>query len=101
MHSKLMLAHNFSQLPVVSDGRIVGSIFENKVMSFLLDAPEKKGHKVEEIMSAALPFVDITTPVDTLSKMVSGDYEAVLVKDFKRDRTYIITRSDLAEVMLK
>jgi hypothetical protein len=33
--------------------------------------------------------------------MVSGEYEAVLVKDFKRDRTYIITRSDLAEVMLK
>lgn len=98
---KLMLAHNFSQLPVVSDGRIVGSIFENKVMSFLLDSPEKKNNKVEEIMSAALPFVDITTPVDTLSKMVSGEYEAVLVKDFKRDRTYIITRSDLAEVMLK
>ena len=98
---KLMIANNYSQLPVVSDGRIVGSIFENKVMSFLLSSPEKKENKVEEIMSAALPFVDITTPVDTLSKMVSGEYEAVLVKDFKRDRTYIITRSDLAEVMLK
>ena len=98
---KLMIANNYSQLPVVSDGRIVGSIFENKVMSFLLSSPEKKESKVEEIMSAALPFVDITTPVDTLSKMVSGEYEAVLVKDFKRDRTYIITRSDLAEVMLK
>lgn len=98
---KLMLQHNFSQLPVVSDGRMVGSIFENKVMSYLLESPEKKNETVEVIMSAALPFVDITTPVDTLSRMVSGEYEAVLVKDFKRDRTYIITRSDLAEVMLK
>ena len=52
-------------------------------------------------MSAALPFVDISTPIDTLAKMVSGEYEAILVKDFKRDKTYIITRSDLAEVTLR
>ncbi|MBL0095537.1 MAG: hypothetical protein IPP46_02850 [Bacteroidetes bacterium] len=52
-------------------------------------------------MSNALPFVDITTPVDTLAKMVAGEYEAVLVKDFKRDKNYIITRSDLADIMIR
>ena len=98
---KLMMNHNFSQLPVTSDGRIVGSIFENKVMGLLLESPDKKDTRVEEIMSAALPFVDISTPIDTLAKMVSGEYEAILVKDFKRDKTYIITRSDLAEVTLR
>jgi cystathionine beta-synthase len=96
-----MMNHNFSQLPVTSDGRIVGSIFENKVMGLLLESPDKKDTRVEEIMSAALPFVDISTPIDTLAKMVSGEYEAILVKDFKRDKTYIITRSDLAEVTLR
>ncbi len=98
---KVMMENNFSQLPVTSDGRIVGSIFENKIMNLLIQHPDKKDIVVEEIMSGALPFVDITTPVETLSKMVSGEYEAVLVKDFKRDRNYIITRSDLAEIMIR
>jgi len=98
---KLMMDNNFSQLPVTSDGRIVGSIFENKIMNLLIQSPEKKNDRIEDIMSNALPFVDITTPVDTLSKMVSGEYEAVLVKDFKRDKNYIITRSDLAEIMIR
>lgn len=98
---RIMMEHNYSQLPVTSDGRIVGSIFENKVMQTLLQAPEMKGARVEEVMSAALPFVDSTTPIDNLSQMVSGEYEAVLVKDFKRDKTFIITRADLAEVLMK
>jgi cystathionine beta-synthase len=98
---KLMMENNYSQLPVTSDGRIVGSIFENKVMNLLLQHPDKKEARIEDIMSAALPFVDITTPVDTILKMVSGDYEAILAKDFKRDVNYIITRSDIAELMVK
>lgn len=98
---KLMMEHNFSQLPVTSDGRIIGSIFENKVMNLMLQSPDKKTARVEEIMSAALPFVDITTPLETISKMVTGDYEAILAKDFKRDINYIITRSDIAELMVK
>lgn len=98
---KLMMIHNFSQLPVTSDGRIVGSIFESQVMKTLLAHPEKKNASVEEVMSAALPFVDISTTIETLGQMVSGEYEAVLVKDFKRDKSYIITRSDLAELMIR
>ncbi len=98
---KLMMENNYSQLPVTSDGRIVGSIFENKIMNLLIQSPETKNTAVESIMGNALPFVDITTPVETLSKMVSGEYEAVLVKDFKRDKNYIITRSDLAEIMIR
>lgn len=98
---KLMMENHFSQLPVTSDGRIVGSIFENKVMNLLLQSPDKKDVRIEEIMSAALPFVDITTPIETISKMVCGDYEAILAKDFKRDINYIITRSDIAELMVK
>jgi predicted transcriptional regulator len=52
-------------------------------------------------MQEALPFVDISTPIDTLSKMVNGDNEAVLVKDFKRDKNYIITRFDIADALAK
>ena len=52
-------------------------------------------------MKEAMPFVDITTTVHDLSTMVSGEREAVLVKDFKAGRNYIITKSDIAEALAR
>lgn len=98
---KLISENNFTQIPVTSDNRIVGSINEKLVFTSIMNSPESKNQSVESIMQEAIPFVDITTPIDTISKMVSGDSEAVLVKDFKRDKNYIITRYDVAEIMSK
>lgn len=98
---KLISDNNFSQIPVTSDNRIVGSINEHLVFNAIINNHEAKHEKIETIMQEALPFVDISTPIDTLSKMVNGDNEAVLVKDFKRDKNYIITRFDIAEALAK
>src|SRR5436309_499669 len=68
---KLITENNFSQIQVTSDGRIVGSIFENLVFNKILENPEAKNEDVERIMQPALPYVDITTPVDDLSRMIS------------------------------
>jgi hypothetical protein len=43
--------------------------------------------------------VDVSTPVDLLSTMVTAQSPAVLVRDFKTDKTFIITRSDLIRVL--
>ncbi len=93
--------NNFSQIPVTSDDRIVGSIYENLVYNHLLKNASAKDDKVETIMQEALPFTDITTPLEELSEMISGDRMAVLVKDFKAGRTFIITKSDIAEALVK
>lgn len=98
---KLIVENNFSQLPVTHDGRIVGSISENLVYQKILENPEAKNETAETLMQEMIPFVDISTPIDDLSKMISGDRSAVLVKDFKADRNYIITRSDIAEVLAR
>jgi predicted transcriptional regulator len=42
-----------------------------------------------------LPFVDISTSVDALAAMLTPESPAVLVRDFKTDATFIITRSDV------
>jgi cystathionine beta-synthase len=97
----LMTKNDFSQLPVTADGRIVGSVNENELFSKLLLKPELKNFSVETIMQEAFPFVDISTPVDSLSGMLTSDKPAVLVKDFKADRNYIITRYDVVEAMGK
>ncbi len=97
----IMNENNFSQIPVTSDDRMVGSIYENLVYNYILKNPSAKEDKIEKIMQEAIPFVDITTPLDDLSQMVSGDKMAVLVKDFKAGRTFIITKSDIAETLVR
>lgn len=98
---KLMNENNFSQIPVSSDDRIVGALYENQVYNYILNNPNAKDECVETIMKEALPFVDITTPLDELSNMFSGDRMAVLIKDFKAGRTFILTKSDVVEALVK
>jgi cystathionine beta-synthase len=98
---KLITENNISQLPVTSENRIVGSIHENLVFKKILENPENKKEKIESIMQEALTFADITTPLDDLSKMISVDRTAVLVKDFKNNNNYIITKYDIVEALSK
>lgn len=98
---KLITENNYSQIPVTTDHRIVGTISENLVFDKIMQNPESKNDTVESIMQEAIPFVDITTPLDELSKMFTANRTAVLLKDFKADRNYILTKQDVAEVMVK
>jgi cystathionine beta-synthase len=61
--------------------------------------PEVKHKPVEEIMQPAFPFVDISTPVQLLSTMITPENPAVLVRDFKTEKTFIITRSDIIRML--
>ena len=58
-----------------------------------------KREPVESIMQPAFPFVDVSTPVELLSTMITPQNPAVLVRDFKTDKTFIITRSDVIRVL--
>ena len=50
-------------------------------------------------MQPAFPFVDVSTPVELLSTMITPANPAVLVRDFKTEKTFIITRSDVLRVL--
>jgi cystathionine beta-synthase len=98
---RIITENNFSQLPVTSGDRIVGSLSDNLVFNHLLKNPETKKDAVETIMQEAIPFVDSTTSLQELSKMISGDRTAVLVKDFKANQNFIITKSDIVEALAR
>ena len=98
---KIMNENNFSQIPVSSDDRIVGALYENQVYDYVLKNPHSKDEPIEKIMREALPFVDISTPLDELSGMITGDRMAVLLKDFKAGRTFILTKSDIVDALVK
>jgi cystathionine beta-synthase len=77
----------------------VGSLNEAHLYDQLVRTPEVKSQAVETIMQPAFPFVDISTPLELLSTMITPTNPAVLVRDFKTDKTYIITRSDVIRVL--
>ena len=96
---RVMSDHDFSQLSVTRDGRVVGSLNETHLYSEFVKDPDVKTKPVEAIMQPAFPFVDASTPVDLLATMITPQNPAVLVRDFKTDKTFIITRSDMIRVL--
>ena len=97
--ARVMAEHDFSQVSVVKDGRVIGSLNESRLYQELVRDAEVKKKPVEAIMQPAFPFVDISTPVEVLATMITPDNPAVLVRDFKSDKTFIITRSDVIRVL--
>lgn len=95
----LMSEHDFSQISITRDKRLVGSLNEMQLYQELVRDPKVKAQPVESIMQPAFPFVDVSTPVELLSTMITPENPAVLVRDFKTDKTFIITRSDLIRVL--
>ncbi len=95
----LMSEHDFSQISITRDKRLVGSLNEMRLYQELVHDPRVKAQPVDSIMQPAFPFVDVSTPVELLSTMITPENPAVLVRDFKTDKTFIITRSDLIRVL--
>ena len=97
---RLMAEHDFSQISITHEGRLVGSLNETHLYSELVKNAAIKTEPVESIMQPAFPFVDVSTPLDLLSTMITPSMPAVLVRDFKTDKTFIITRSDIIRVIV-
>jgi cystathionine beta-synthase len=97
--ARMMTERDFSQVPVTSDGRIVGAISEQRIYSELVKNPEIRTEPIETIMGPAFPFADISIGIDTLASMMASKTQAVLVRDFKTDEVYIITRSDVIKAL--
>lgn len=96
---KLMSAMDISQMPVTRDKRVVGSLSEAHIFNKLIQHPDLRSQPVESIMQPAFPFVDSSTPVESLSSMITNENPAVLVKDFKTDQNFILTRFDLLKAL--
>ena len=97
--ANLMTEHAYSQIPVTAGGRLVGTVSESYLYDAIVKEPELLKGPVEAIMQPALPFADISTGVEALAGMLTAPSPAVLVRDFKSDETYIITRWDVIKAL--
>ena len=96
---RLMADNDFSQISITRDKRLVGSLNEAHLYEELVRDPDIKTRPVETIMQPAFPYIDISTPVELMATMITPANPAVLVRDFKTDKTFIITRSDVIRVL--
>lgn len=82
----------FSQLPVLDDGRVVGSLSESALLRALAQ-PDARRLKVRDVLETAYPVVDEGFPADLLPPLL-GRYPGVLVAHRGEVRG-IVTKADL------
>ncbi len=96
----LMKRHGISQLPVIADGDVLGSLDETRLLSLLLTNSEAWHHNVIEFMDAPFPIVAEDTPVEDLASILQNRVQALIIERRNGERD-IVTKSDLIFSLLK
>ena len=95
----LMKEHDLSQLPVVENDEVQGSITQSALLEFILTNPMKNSNKaISEIMGNAFPIVDADMNVKELNKYISKSNPAVITKD-ESGKMHIITQYDIIQAL--
>src|SRR5262245_7928652 len=93
---QMMKTYSISQLPVLEEGKSVGSLREGRIMSKLLDNRELMEAPVSEVMDRALPVVNEDISVRAAVKYLKSS-PALLVEEYGRI-VGIVTRQDVVDV---
>lgn len=94
----MMREFNITQIPVVDGEKLVGSITESRVLNAILDNPAMKEKPVNIAMNDPFPFILTSTRIDVLSKMITKENPAVIVK-MEDGSMEIITKYDLINAL--
>lgn len=87
-----------SQLPVLEEGKCVGSLRENRVLAKVVRDRELLNAPVREVMEAGFPSVDVDVSSNDVTKRLQTS-PAVLVEEYGRI-VGIITRHDVLDLKL-
>jgi cystathionine beta-synthase len=93
-----MRKFDVSQLPVMEDGKFVGSLDDIHLLPALSTDSGARDKAVENYMQAPYPVVQPSDPISTISKKFDEKNGAVLV-DLGQGKYHIITRHDLVAAM--
>lgn len=93
---QMMKTYGLSQLPVLEEGKSVGSLREGRLMGKLLENRELMHSPVSEVMDRALPVVNEDMGVETAVKYLKSS-PALLVEEYGRI-VGIVTRQDVVDV---
>ena len=91
-----MKKFGISQIPVVKDDRYAGFVDETRLYQSLVENPSNINTKIEELMGPELPIVSEDDSIDSISKMISKEVPAILVK-LHSGKHHIITKYDIIQ----
>ncbi|HEY2924501.1 MAG TPA: cystathionine beta-synthase [Candidatus Eisenbacteria bacterium] len=92
----LIREFNISQLPVLKEGNVVGSVSEGVLLQKVLDGSAHGDTRVEYLLEKPLPVVPITAHLPRAMKVLAASNAAVAV-DAHGKPAGILTRFDLLE----
>lgn len=95
----MMNSKSISQIPVMENGEVVGSLTDNKLLARIIENPSLKDALVADVMEVSMKFVALDSTLDVLSSMVEKE-KAVLVRDVQ-NQIHIITKHDILEAFTK
>lgn len=98
-----MTAEGISQMPVIDDGEVVGSVTETRILNRLIDAPDARTKPVRTIMGDPFPVVPASLHLDHLSAYLEQNAGAVLVDHGPDSRQgySVLTKSDLISALAR
>jgi predicted transcriptional regulator len=89
----IMKEKNISQIPVIHNGRVNGTITEGTILRSVVSKNNISSSKVKDIMEEAPPIMPSNTGIRTISELLR-DYSIVLVSE-NGNIAGIISKSDL------
>lgn len=87
-----------SQIPVLKDGKFVGSIDDSHVYQLLVDDPHLRDAPISSIMNPAFPVVKSTSAIEDVCKLINKQTPAVLV-ELPNGKFHIVSRYDVISAM--
>ncbi len=91
---------NISQLPVVEGGNYIGSLNDNYLFNKLIENSDIKKQTVKSMMQPAFPIVGEQAPIEEVSKLITKDNNAVLLRDMGGNM-HIITKHDIIDAVAR
>ncbi len=92
--------HDISQLPVIDDNLVVGSLNEASLMQLLHDGVRAAEQEVSAVMGKPLPALDETTDIAEAYRVLLSGASGIVVK--RQDVPVgLITRADLVNYWIK
>lgn len=89
-----MRKYSISQIPVMRDGKFVGSLDDSHTYQILVDDNSKLNSPISSIMQKPFPVVNSKTSIEEISKLIDKDTPAVLV-EISENKYHIITKQDI------
>ncbi len=91
---KTMQEQDISQIPVFEETALIGTVYEDQILTLALQGKDLRKLVIREVMSKPLPKVSRSAPVERVTYILSHENPAVFV-EMDETRFEILTKYDL------